>query len=135
MAAGGESMAAKSLSRRRQIATGLLLAAAGFALAALAASHLGGSPGRLDPVVGLIGGAALVFLGAILVAPERRRRVRAWGGALMITSIALLFDWLVLGHAPPGARTHFWEAPGKVLLASGALLFSLMAMWAWMRAL
>jgi hypothetical protein len=139
-------MATKSPSRRRQIAAGLLAMAAGLGVAALAANHLGKPTGRLDPVVGLIAGFAFAFAGAILVAPERRKGLRAWSGALMITFIALLLDWIALGpgehhvasglsNANTGVRTHFWEVPGRVLLFSGAVLFNLMALWAWLRAL
>jgi hypothetical protein len=121
-------MAAKRPSRRAEFAAGFLVTAAGIGLAALAASYFGRS-------FGMIAGCTLVFLGAILIVPERHRRMRAWCAALMITSIALLLDWIALGRAPAGTRTHFWEAPGRVLLASGAALFTLMALWAWMRAL
>ncbi|HZE10184.1 MAG TPA: hypothetical protein VE034_01215 [Burkholderiales bacterium] len=139
-------MAAKSPSRRAQVAAGLLAVAAGSGLAAFAASHLGRSTGRLDPVVGMMTGLVFAFAGAILVVPERRKRLRVWIGAFMITSIALLFDWLAfslsehratsgLANGNPAARTHFWEVPGRVLLLSGAVLFNLMALWAWLRAL
>jgi hypothetical protein len=138
-------MAAKSPSRRAQVAAGLLAIAVGLGLAAFAASHLGRSTGRLDPVVGMMAGLTFAFVGAILVVPERRRRLRAWIGALMITSVALLFDWLAFSlseHRITGGisngniavRTHFWEVPGRVLLLSGAVLFNLMALWAWLRA-
>jgi hypothetical protein len=138
-------MAAKSRSRRAQIAAGLLAIAAGLGVSALAASHLGKSFGRLDPIVGLMAGFVFALVGAILVVPERRKGLRAWIGALMITSIALLFDWIAFGpserhvtagisNANTGVRTHFWEVPGRVLLVSGAILFNLMALWAWLRA-
>jgi hypothetical protein len=53
----------------------------------------------------------------------------------MVTCIAFLFDWIALGaNGSTGVRTHFWEVPGRVLLVSGALLFNLMALWAWIRA-
>jgi hypothetical protein len=139
-------MAAKSPSRRAQVSAGLLAMTAGLGVTVLAASHLGKAVGKLDPVIGLIAGLTLVFVGAILVVPERNRNLRTWFGALMITSIALLFDWLAFGpgerrvtngiaSASNGVRTHFWEVPGQILFASGLLLFNLMAWWAWMRAL
>jgi hypothetical protein len=139
-------MAAKSPSRRTQVAVGLLAVAVGLGAAALAASHFGKPAGRLDPVVGVIAGFAFAFAGAILVVPERRRKLRSWIGALMITSVALLFNWVAFvpgDHSgasaiPNGnhsARTHFWQVPGRVLLLSGAALFNLMALWAWLRAL
>lgn len=136
-------MAAKPLSRRGQFTVGVLVVAGGLCVAAIAGSFVGQPAGRFDPVVVLIAGLALAFAGAILVAPERDARMRAWFGALMITAIALLFDWIVLGLAArqgaaalsgAPARTHFWEVPGRVLLVSGALLFNLMALWAWIRA-
>ena len=130
-------MASKPQSRRGQIAGGLIALAAGVGLAANAAGHLGQPMGKLDPVLLIIGGSALAFVGLILFAPERNRRLKAWLGALMISAIAVLLDWLAFG--PGGAnhagRVHFWEVPGKLLLASGAVLFNLMAVWAWMRTL
>lgn len=138
-------MAAKPLSRRGQFTIGILVIAAGLCVTALAANYLGKPTGKFDPVVGLIAGLAFAFAGAILVVPERQGRNRAFFGALMVTSIALLFDWLAFGpgerhlvagisNSGIGVRTHFWEVPGRVLLASGAVLFSLMALWAWIRA-
>jgi|SRR5882672_193921 len=131
-------MASKPQPRRGQIAGGLLALAAGVGVAANAAGHLGQPMGKLDPVVLIIAGSALAFVGLILFAPERNRRLKAWLGAFMITAIALLLDWLAYGHMTGGvagaaARTHFWEVPGRVLLTSGALLFSVMALWAWFR--
>jgi hypothetical protein len=139
-------MAAKSRSRRAQVAAGLLAIAAGLGIAALAAIHLGKPAGRFDPVVALTAGLAFAFAGATLVISERRKRARAWIGALMITCVALLFDWVAFGPGEPrvtsgisnantGVRTHFWQMPARVLLVSGALLFNLMALWAWLRAL
>ena len=138
-------MKAKSPARRTQVAAGLLAIAAGLGLAAFAASHLGRPAGRLDPVVGVITGFAFAFAGAILVVPERRKRLRAWIGALMITCIALLFDWVAftpgerritngISNSNLGVRAHFWEVPARVLMVSGAVLFNLMALWAWLRA-
>ncbi len=130
-------MASKPQARRGEIAGGILALAAGVGLAANSASHLGQSMGKLDPVVLMTAGFALAFVGLILFAPERNRRLKAWLGALMITTIAFLLDWLAFGPAAGShaARVHFWEVPGRLLLASGAVLFNLMALWAWMRTL
>src|SRR5258708_2734409 len=84
--------AANRQGGRRWGARGLAGVRAGLGWAALAASLVGRPAGRLDPVVGVITGFAFAFAGAILVVPERRKRLRAWIGALMITCIALLFD-------------------------------------------
>ena len=138
-------MAAKPLSRRGQFTIGVLVVAAGLCVAALAASYVGKPAGMFDPVVGLIAGLAFALAGAILAVPERQKGTRALFGALMITSIALLFDWIAfapgerhlaagISSANAGVRTHFWEVPGRVLLVSGAVLFNLMALWAWIRA-
>src|SRR5262249_52504474 len=136
--------AAKPLSRRGQFTVGVLTVAVGLCVVALAANFVGKPAGRFDPVVGMIAGLAFAFSGAILVVPERQGRTRAWLGALMVSAIALLFDWLAFGPgehheaAPLGngaaVRLHFWQVPGRLLLASGALLFNLMALWAWLRA-
>jgi hypothetical protein len=136
-------MAAKPLSRRGQFTIGVLVVAAGLCVAAVAASYVGKAVGKFDPVVGLIAGLAFAFTGAILAVPERQKGTRALFGALMITSIALLFDWITFApgegritagiSANASVRTHFWEVPGRVLLVSGAVLFNLMALWAWIR--
>jgi hypothetical protein len=130
-------MASKPQSRRGQTVGGLLALAAGVGVAANAASHLGQPMGKLDPIVLMIAGFALAFVGLILFAPERNRRLKAWLGALMITAIAFLLDWVAFGPGAgsPATRLHFWEVPGRLLLASGAVLFNLMALWAWMRTL
>jgi len=136
-------MAAKPLSRRGQFTVGVLVAAMGLCVAALAASYIGKGAGRFDPVVGMFGGLMLSFAGAILVAPERDGKMRAWFGAMMVTCIALLLDWVALGlgdvqaaaaSVNASARSHFWQVPGRVLLVIGAMLFNLMALWAWLRA-
>jgi hypothetical protein len=137
-------MPAKPLSRRGQFTIGVLVIAAGLCVTALAANYVGKPTGKFDPVVGMFAGLAFAFAGAILVVPERQSRTRAWFGALMITSVALLFDWLAFGpgerhdasgfsNGSGGVHLHFWQMPGRVLLASGAVLFSLMALWAWFR--
>jgi hypothetical protein len=137
-------MAAKPLSRRGQFTVGVLVAAIGLFVAAFSASYIGNSSGRFDPVVAMIAGLMLSFAGAILVAPEREGKMRAWFGAAMVTCLALLLDWVAFGmsetHASAmvsvnaSARPHFWQVPGRVLLVIGAMLFNLMALWAWFRA-
>jgi hypothetical protein len=136
-------MAAKPLSRRGQFTVGVLVAAGGLCIAVIAASLVGRPAGRFDPVITMIAGLVLAFAGAILIAPERNPRMRAWFGALMVTAIALLFDWIALGLGDVQAaavsvnastRSHFWQVPGRVLLVSGAMLFNFMALWAWLRA-
>jgi hypothetical protein len=137
-------MAAKKPSRRQQVAAGLLGIMLGLCIAAVAVIHISRPGFRLDPVVGVVGGIAFALVGAVLLAPEGKKKLRAWFGALMVTSIAILFDWLAFGpgehhvasnlsNSNLGVRVHFWEAPGRVMLASGAVLFTLMAAWAWTR--
>ena len=128
-------MAAKSPSRHTQVAVGLLAVAVGLGAAALAASHIGKPAGRLDPVVGVIAGFAFAFAGAILVVPERRRKLRSWIGALMIAFVPGDHPGAsAISNGNHSTRTHFWQVPGQVLLLSGAALFNLMALWAWLRA-
>ena len=137
-------MPVKKPSRRSQVAAGLLGIALGLAIVAAAVDHISQPGVRLDPVAGVTGGIAFAFVGAVLIAPERNKKLRAWFGALMVTALAILFDWLAFGpgehHAAAaisnsnlGVRTHFWEAPGRVMLTSGAVLFTVMALWAWTR--
>lgn len=137
-------MAAKPHSRRGQVAIGFLVMVAGLGAAATAVSQLLSPPDKtvLDPVIGVIAGFAFVFGGAILVVPERRARNRALLGALMISAIALLFDWVAFGPGEHHVKSLGKHAVGsqlremsrQILLASGAVLFNLMALWAWIRA-
>jgi len=140
-------MKAKQRSPRGQIALGLMVMAAGLGCTALAASHLGTPADQLalDTVAGLVAGLSFVFGGAILVIPERFTGTRAFAGALMVTSFALLYDWAAFG---PGERHLHSSVPflragftsplsdisGRILFAIGAVLFNLMALWAWIRA-
>jgi hypothetical protein len=134
-------------SPRGQIALGLMVMAAGLSVAALTASRLGALPDKLelDALAGVAGGLSFVFGGAILVVPERFTGTRAFAGALMVTSFALLYDWAAFG---PGERLLHGGAPllhrsvasplsemsGRILFAVGAVLFNLLALWAWVRA-
>jgi hypothetical protein len=142
-------MAAKGTARRRQVTVGLLLIAAGLGVGAIAASQFGKPAGKLpvDAVAALITALGLVFSGATVAAPERRVGVKAWTGALMVTSIALLFDWVAFGSgerhftsASPSANAavgphQVREMSLRLLFSIGAVLFNFMALWAWMRAL
>ena len=142
-------MAARSPSRRGQVTVGLLLIAAGLGVSAAVASQFGKPAGKLpvDAVPVFVAALGLVFAGATVAAPERRAGVKAWTGALMITAIALLIDWIAFG---PGERRfsggslsanaavgphQLKEMAVRLLLAIGAVLFSLMALWAWVRVL
>jgi hypothetical protein len=142
-------MAAKRTTRRGQVTVGLLLIAAGLGVGAIAASQFGKPAGRIpvDAVAALITALGVVCAGATVAAPERRAGVRAWTGALMVTSIALLFDWVAFGpgerHLTSGSPSanaavgphQLREMSVRLLFAIGAVLFNLMALWAWMRAL
>ena len=142
-------MAAKGPRRRGQVTAGLLLIAAGLGAGAVVASQFCKPAGKLpvDAVAVSIAAFGLVCAGATLAAPERRAGARAWTGMLMVTSIALLFDWVAIG---PGERHFTGPAPSanaavgphqlkemsvQVLFAIGAVLFNLLALWAWMRVL
>jgi len=142
-------MAAKRPTRLGQVTVGLLLIAAGLGVGAVAASQFGKPAGKLpvNAVAAFIAALCLVFAGATVAAPERRAGFKAWTGALMVTSIALLFDWVAFG---PGERRFTGTSPSanaavgphqlkemsvRLLVAIGAVLFNLMALWAWMRAL
>jgi hypothetical protein len=130
-------MAAKLQSRRTQVAVGVLVMAVGFTLAMFAASYVGKPADRLDPVVGLTAGLVLLFLGATFVVPERQGRIKALIVALMITCIAVLLDWVAFGpgerQSGRGASSQLREISRQVLLESGAVLFNLMALWAWIQ--
>jgi hypothetical protein len=142
-------MAAKRQARRGQVTAGLLLIAAGLGVGAVAASQFGKPAGKLpvDAVAAFIAGFGLVFAGATLAVPERRTGVKAWTGVLMVTAIALLTDWVAFGsgerHLTGGSPSanaavgphQLREMSVRLLFAIGAVLFNLMALWAWMRAL
>ena len=140
-------MKAKRPPPRGQIALGMMVMAAGLSFAALAASYLGTPPDvfPLDRVAGLVAGLSFVFGGAILVVPERFTGTRALAGALMVTSFALLYDWAAFGPGErhlhggipflhTGVASPLSEMSGRILFAIGAILFNLMALWAWVHA-
>lgn len=142
-------MAAKRTTRRGQVTVGLLLIAAGLGIGAIAASQFGNPSGKLpvDVVAALIAALGVVFAGATVAAPERRAGVKAWTGALMVTFIALLFDWVAFGsgerHLSSGSPSanaavgphQLRDMSVRLLFAIGAVLLNLMALWAWARAL
>lgn len=139
-------MTARQLSPRRQVAVGLLVMAVGLGYASLAASHLGKAPDTLvmDAVAGSLAGLAFALAGAILVVPERRPGIRSLIGALMVTCVAMLFDWVAFGPGERrfrggvsfvhiGAASPLSDMSGQALFAIGAVLFNLLALWAWVR--
>jgi hypothetical protein len=96
-------------------------------------------------VAGLVAGLSFVFGGVILVVPERFTGMRALAGALMVTSFALLYDWAAFGPGErhlhggvpflhTGVASPLSEMSGRILFAIGAVLFNLLALWAWVRA-
>jgi hypothetical protein len=132
-----------SLPAGPRLAIGLVLGAVGIAIAAFgAAGALRAGAGM--QVVALPAGLAFVFAGALMLVPESRAPLRLPLGALMVTSLALVFDWVAFG---PGERqftgslgagraavsSPVGEMAGRVFFGLFAVLFDIAAIGLWLR--
>ncbi len=85
------------MTPRARLFVGLVVLAAGIA-SATTGLYKAGSATQPLAIVAVPAGLALVFGAALLLAPARWQLLL---GALMITSLAVTFDWVAFG---PGAR-------------------------------
>ncbi|HZD21485.1 MAG TPA: hypothetical protein VE325_12505 [Burkholderiales bacterium] len=126
-----------------RLAIGLALTAVGVALAAFGAAgalHAGASM----QVVALPAGLAFVFGGGLVLVPDRLAALRLTLGALMVSSLALVFDWVAFA---PGERqftgslaaggaalsSPVGETAGRVFFGLFALAFDIAAIGLWLR--
>ncbi|HET7364598.1 MAG TPA: hypothetical protein VFJ70_13610 [Burkholderiales bacterium] len=122
-----------------------MIAAVGAALATFgAAGALRAASGM--QLVALPAGLAFVFAGAFVLLPERLATTRLALGVLMVTSLALVFDWVAFG---PGERrftgtvgaggaavsSPVGETAGRAFFGLFALLFDIAAIGLWLRLL
>ena len=126
-----------------RIAIGLALAAVGAALAALGVAGARHAAAGMQ-VVALPAGLAFVFAGVFMLLPERLATLRLSLGALIVSSLALVFDWIAFG---PGERqftgslgvggaavgSPVGETAGRVFFGLFALLFDIAAIGLWLR--
>ena len=128
-----------------RVGIGLVVAAVGVALAIFGAvGALHAAPDMR--VVALPAGLAFVFAGVLVLLPDRFASLRLPLGALMVTSLALVFDWIAFG---PGERrftgsvgvggaavsSPAGEIAGRVFFGLFALLFDIAAIGLWLRLL
>ena len=133
-----------SLPAGPRVAIGLAITAVGVALATLGARGALQAAASMQ-VVALPAGLAFVFAGALMLLPERLASLRLPLGALMVTSLALVFDWVAFG---PGERQFtgslsvsggaaasapVGETAGRVFFGLFALLFDIAAIGLWLR--
>ena len=95
-----------SLPAGPRIAIGLALTAVGIGLAAFGAVGALHAAGGMQ-LVAIPAGLAFVFAGAFVLLPDRLATPRLALGALMATSLALVFDWVAFGpgSGSSGARS------------------------------
>jgi hypothetical protein len=132
-----------SLPAGPRIAIGLALTAVGIALAAFGAiSVLHGAAGM--PLVAIPAGLAFVFAGAFVLLPDRLATPRLALGALMVTSLALVFDWVAFGPGErqfrgsfgiggAGVYSSLGDTAGRAFFGVFALLFDIAAVGLWLR--
>ena len=124
----------------RRIAVGVVVLAAGIALATLGIFKAG-NPAEPLAFLAIPAGLVFVFGGLLVLLPAKLQLPL---GALMVTSLAAVFDWIAFG---PGER-HFTSsagaAGGRLTWASGelagraffgafALLMDIAAIGLWLR--
>ena len=125
---------------------GLAFVAAGAYPLAIGIGLVAPRPGSVHApmwVVALAGGC-FVLVGAILLLPQQDARLRGLVGGLLVTVMALIFDWVAFG---PGER-HFgggfsfggvatrgsWdETSGRTAFGVAAVLMDAFALWGWVR--
>jgi hypothetical protein len=124
----------------RRIVVGVVLLAVGSALATLGIFKAG-NPAEPLAFLAIPAGLVFVFGGLLVLLPEKLRLPLA---ALMVTSLAVLFDWVAFG---PGER-HFtsslgaggarvtWtggEVAGRAFFGVFAVLMDIAAIGLWLR--
>jgi len=87
-------------------------------------------------------GAAFVFAGLSLLLPESLSRPRGLLGALSVTAIAILFDWIAFGRVQGGWRLMLDALVNSLALRQNAahdvvvlfaVLLTLLSLWTWTR--
>jgi hypothetical protein len=114
----------------RRIAVGVVVLAVGIALAALGIFRAA-DPAEPLAFLAIPAGLVFVFGGLLVLLPAKLQLPLA---ALMVTSLAVLFDWVAFG---PGER-HFTSSAGGGLAGRAffgvfALLMDIAAIGLWLR--
>ncbi len=127
-----------------RIAIGIVMLLLGLALGAFGAWRLL-SPAEPLAFLALPAGLAFVFAGALILVPPERKRLQLLFGALMVTSLAFLFDWVAFG---PGERrfsasagmggvsvssSHVTELAGRGFFGLFAVLMDIAAIGLWIK--
>jgi ABC-type branched-subunit amino acid transport system permease subunit len=134
------------MSRRQSVLMGLVFVAAGAYPFAIGIGLAQARPGSVHAplwVVALAGGC-FVLVGALLLAPDRDVRLKGLVGGVLVTAMALIFDWVAFG---PGerhfsgalsiggmaARSGTGETGGRIAFGVAAVLLDAFALWGWYR--
>ena len=140
------SAAQPPLSRRASIAAGLAFIAAGMYPLAIGLGFAAARPGSVHAPLWVvaIAGACFVFIGAAFAVPRGDVRLRGFLLGLVVTGLALVFDWVAFG---PGER-HFsggvsfagtalragsGETSGRIAFGIAAVVLDAFAAWGWYR--
>ena len=129
-----------SLPPGARVFVGLVMLAAGLGLTAIGI-HKAGSATEPLAIVAVPAGLVFVFGAALVFAPAKWQLLL---GALMVTSLAIVFDWVAFG---PGTRQFTstmsvgnahatmpaGEYTGRAMFGLFALLFDIAALGLWIR--
>ena len=136
------------LTRRKAVLMGLAFVAAGAYPFAIGIGLVRPPPGSVHAplwVVALAGGC-FVLVGALLLVPDRDVRLKGLIGGVLVTAMALIFDWVAVGpgerHFSGGlsiggmsARSATGETGGRIAFGVAAVLLDAFALWGWYRIL
>ncbi len=125
---------------------GLAFMAAGAYPFAIGIGLVAPRPGSLHaPLwVAALAGGCFVLVGALLLLPQQDARLRGLVGGVLVTAMALIFDWVAFGpgerHFSGGfsfgglaARSGSDEASGRIAFGVAAVLMDALALWGWLR--
>ena len=136
-------MTTTTLPAGARIAIGLVLASVGAVVAVFGAGALA-HPSPDLRIVALPAGLAFVFAGALMLLPARLAALQLPFAALMVTALAVVFDWVAFGPGEraftgsvsvPGAAVHgaIGQLAGRIFFGLFALLFDIAAVGLWIQ--
>ena len=136
----------RPMTRRQSLLLGLAFIAAGIYPLAVGLGFAAARPGSVHAPswVVAIAGACFVFIGAAFAAPRDDTRLRGFLLGLMVTGLAIVFDWVAFGpgerhfsggisFAGNAMRTASDETSGRIAFGIAAAILDAFAAWGWYR--
>lgn len=138
--------AQQPMTRRQSLFVGIAFIAVGVYPLAIGLGFAAARPGSVHAPLWVvaIAGACFIFIGAAFAAPREDTRLRGFLLGLMVTGLAIVFDWVAFG---PGER-HFSggisfagnamraasdETSGRIAFGIAAVILDAFAAWGWYR--